>query len=317
MRSIQIVIILIVIMLFGCNGAEARQAETEMDREAIEAELREAREEMREAARRLAELSAMLNEPAIGETIHHVMRQARGPRLGIAIAPSEDPVGVLVRDVFGNSAADEAGLQTGDIIVAANNRPLDSGESPMRVLGESIRAHGSDTPIHLEIVRDGERMTVEADLPEAPATPVPPRVHIEREWRHQDTPDAPMPPDAEAIRERVRHMIGGLGALGPIRLTPMNDGLASYFGTADGLLVLSVPDDGDSQLRAGDVILAINGESVRRTHDAIRLLRHGGRGEEGNAIELDILREGERQTLSIEPDKSPLAWLGHPPVHAE
>lgn len=310
MRSIQILIIVIVILL-GCGSAEARQAETDMDREAIETELREAREEVRDAARRLAELSAMLNEPAIGETIHHVMRQVRGPRLGIAIAPSEDPVGVQVRDVFDDSAADQAGLRTGDIIVAANNRPLDSGESPMRVLGETIRAHGSNAPMHLEIVRDGERMTIEAELPEVPAAPMPPRVHIEREWRHDGMPETPMPPDARAIRERVRHMVGGMGALGPVRLTPMNDGLAHYFGTADGLLVLSVPDDADSQLRAGDVILAINGESVRRMHDAIRLLRRGGRNEAVDAIELEILREGERRTLSIESDESPLAWLGH------
>jgi S1-C subfamily serine protease len=57
---------------------------------------------------------------------------------------------------------------------------------------------------------------------------------------------------------------GGMLVLGGLRVAPVSDGLSSYFGkgSENGLLVLDV-NDSWMPLRAGDVILSVNGTPVR------------------------------------------------------
>lgn len=78
-----------------------------------------------------------------------------------------------------------------------------------------------------------------------------------------------------------------------LQLAPVNADLASYFGAGsqDGLLVLHA--DSSTGLRSGDVILKINGQSVR-TGDGVRLSMNT---RQDNTVE--ILRNGKRETVTM------------------
>jgi S1-C subfamily serine protease len=98
-----------------------------------------------------------------GETIAH-------PRLGI----SGDTVtarlveqfdlkvdkGVLVADVARNSAADEAGLREGDVIVALDGQPIETFDQ----LADTIDAKEVGDEITVTVNRDGEELELKATL---------------------------------------------------------------------------------------------------------------------------------------------------------
>ncbi|HEY8338716.1 MAG TPA: trypsin-like peptidase domain-containing protein [Egibacteraceae bacterium] len=68
--------------------------------------------------------------------------------------------GAIVADVEEGSAAEEAGLQRGDIITAIDGEPVDS----MAGLATKIRSMSPGDEVELTIVRDGEEQTVTATL---------------------------------------------------------------------------------------------------------------------------------------------------------
>jgi serine protease Do len=93
-------------------------------------------------------------------------------RLGVAIAPPRvarrlrravglpERDGVLIRGVERGSAADRAGLERGDLIVAAGERELDR----MDVLYEALDTAGAEGRLELKIVRGAEERTVAVEL---------------------------------------------------------------------------------------------------------------------------------------------------------
>jgi serine protease Do len=60
--------------------------------------------------------------------------------------------------------ADKAGLRNGDIIVGADDRPITS----TRELIDYVSNMGPDTVVELEILRGGERQTLDVKLAERP-----------------------------------------------------------------------------------------------------------------------------------------------------
>jgi serine protease Do len=96
----------------------------------------------------------------------------RRARLGVAIAPPRvarrlrravglpERDGILVRAVERGSAADRAGLERGDLIVAAAGRDLDRIET----LYETLDAAQADAQLELKIVRGAEERTVMVGL---------------------------------------------------------------------------------------------------------------------------------------------------------
>ena len=83
-------------------------------------------------------------------------------------------------------------------------------------------------------------------------------------------------------------------AITGLSMSPVADDLAPYFGDGSeaGLLVLKA-DDSWSPLRAGDVILRVNGSAA--TPERLRAAREGRR-----AITLDVLRRKRELTLAVD-----------------
>jgi C-terminal processing protease CtpA/Prc len=84
---------------------------------------------------------------------------------------------------------------------------------------------------------------------------------------------------------------GGFG----LELADLNTDLGEYFGTKDGVLVLSTPSDSTMPLKAGDVILKIDGREPKSVSQAERILHSYDSGE---TAKLDIMRKQKRMTVS-------------------
>jgi hypothetical protein len=82
----------------------------------------------------------------------------------------------------------------------------------------------------------------------------------------------------------------GSGARFGLSLTELNPGLAEYFSTDAGLLVLDVDEDSDLGLLAGDVIMEVDGRQIEDEADLARILRSY---EEDEAISFTVMRKGQ------------------------
>ena len=72
----------------------------------------------------------------------------------------EDTQGVLVQEVTADSPADDANLQTGDIITALDREAVEDVQG----LRDMIQQHQAGDEVTLTILRDGEEMQVQVTL---------------------------------------------------------------------------------------------------------------------------------------------------------
>jgi S1-C subfamily serine protease len=87
----------------------------------------------------------------------------------------------------------------------------------------------------------------------------------------------------------------GGSPLGRLELAPLNPDLGRYFGTDEGVLVISAPKDSVLQLRGGDVVLAVDGRTPSSPSHLLRILRSY---ESGETFKLDIMRNRKRETIT-------------------
>lgn len=245
-------------------------------------ELREAREQLEAAARRIAELSAGAVRPVIDFT-RELGVMGRRAVLGIGIEDEQD--GVRVVGVTPGGGADEAGIETGDVITAMDGAALVSGEgsSASEVLIAQMGNVDPGDTVVLTVVRDGESREVEIEA-QAPRAP---RFALARPG--SGSGDAP-----HAGGFFFNRPVGRWADMELVELTP---DLGTYFGTETGLLVVRAPRDATLGLQDGDVILEISGRAPMNVGHALRILRSF---EPGEVLELTIMREQRRQTLAVE-----------------
>lgn len=203
----------------------------------------------------------------------------------------EQAGGVYVQTVRDGSPAARAGLRSGDVVVAFDGERVRGVRHFSRLV--------SETPpgrlVRAEVVRDGARQTLEvtpeagerfsAMLPEL-------RREIERGMRalpREFEFDLPVP--GAAAR----------GRLG-ITLTPLTDQLAEYFGVKEGVLVSAVESGSPAAsagVRAGDVITAIDGTSVRTPGDVAAKVRAA---EAGSTLDVRMVREKKERSVKLVPE---------------
>ena len=279
------------ILTSGLGLVSTASAQENADFADAQRELEVAREQLEAAAREVARLSTQANAPAVGRVIREFNITGRRAMLGINIEDSVD--GVVVAGVSPGGPADESGVETGDVIVAIDAASLSGSDvsSPSDVLiGQMAHVNPGDVVV-LGIVRGDEDhdIEVEARVLEAqyfagafasPAVPFP-----QGDFRAGGQP---------SIAFDFTRRIGRWADMELVELTPA---LGAYFGTDEGVLVVSAPLDDALELQDGDVILEIGGRTPSSPEHAMRIL---GSFEPGETLELTIMRNQRRQTLELE-----------------
>jgi membrane-associated protease RseP (regulator of RpoE activity) len=221
-----------------------------------------------------------------------------------------DRYGALISGVTDGSPADKAGIQEGDIITKLDGESLTGGDEEydeeesvpgMRLIERSRELEVGDT-ISVEYRRDGDTMTTDLVVGDFDRSAY--------SWGGEFPQMEAFGRSFDRLRELPEISVRApqsfalsLGATLPgLELTELNPDLGEYFGTEEGVLVVSVPEENELDLKAGDVILQVDGRQVRSPSHAMRILRSYDADEE---ISLRIMRkQREMSVTGVIPERS-------------
>ena len=217
------------------------------------------------------------------------------------------PAGVLIEDVREDSPAQKAGFAEGDVVVEFDGERVRSTRQFTRLVQETP----AEREVQAVVMRDGQRVTLAVQ----PTAREGARTLHDRAWESLIVPRPPRAPAAPAPPEppstpfpRFEYFFSSSGRLG-ITVDSMSEQLADYFGTEDGVLVTAVTSGSAAEkagVKAGDVVVSINGTTVDSPAD---LSRRVHRLEDGDEFTLEIVRDKQKQTLKgkIE-QRQPRRW---------
>jgi S1-C subfamily serine protease len=183
------------------------------------------------------------------------------PWLGVSVRDAEN--GAVVEQVSSDSPAEAAEIEAGDVIVSFNEAEITAAQA----LVEAVQAAAVGDTVTLGLLRGEEELTVEVTLAEFP------------ERGRRDPGDRPNLGGFD--RGETAFIILGVIA------APVDEG----FEVLDTL-----PTAGET-LNIGDIIIAINGDSVKDL-DGQELF--GMMFSLDEPAEITILRDGEEMTVTVE-----------------
>jgi type II secretory pathway component PulC len=293
--------LLAALLSVSAPAAEPGRSASEASTTALQQRLEAAQRRLERTAQEVAELSMSLAEGAQADTGKvRSGRRSKPAVLGVNIDTEADRKrneGVRVLSVTPGSGAYEAGLRSGDVLLAVNNKALkrDDDGSPREKLLALMRGVKPGEKVAVKYRRDGFTKTVDLiarPLPDRPSSEAP-LVARAAQAQRVETPRI-------AIQQAE-------GLLGSAELVPLTPTLGQYFGTDKGLLVVRAPSDESLDIKEGDVILEIDGRTPNSTSHAIRILNSYQPGEE---LSLSVLRRKRRFDIDIViPEDAPRARL--------
>lgn len=226
-------------------------------------------------------------------------------RLGVIVnvrPRSTDSLGAYIEAVTPGGPADQAGIRSGDIVVRLDGKSVLSGgraepaeSAPgLRLVELAAKLEPHDT-VKVEYRRDGKTRTATVVTDQDPWFAVT-RTIPDRQMVRDLVPSRWDPADVRNFTIRSDRL-GALinSPLADLELAPLNPDLGQYFGTSEGVLVISVPDSSELGLRAGDVILSVDGRKPTSPAHLMRILRSYNSDEH---FKLDVLRSHHRQTIT-------------------
>jgi len=184
-----------------------------------------------------------------------------------------DTAGALVQDVIAGGPADKAGIKNGDVIRKLNGQQVDDADQ-FTALVTNMNPGAEAT---LEILRDGQPMTIKATLGERPTN-----------LSAQGGPGA--------VQE------GALRGIAVQNLTPSIREQLSLPGNVTGVVIGNLDPNSPAArtgLQEGDVIESINRQPVRSVADFNRLAAQAN----GQTL-LRVNRQGNGAFVVISPDES-------------
>jgi serine protease Do len=162
-----------------------------------------------------------------------------------------DTHGALVEDVTAKSAAAEAGLRNGDVVIGLNGKPVDDSRHLRLAVGEM----SPGTSVQLEVLRDGKERSFSVTLREMPGQQL-----------TANNNEGPDNVDSDALNGVE---VGNIDENARQQLNLPSD--------VKGALIISVDENSasyDAGLREGDVILEINRQSVHNADEAVEVSKH-------------------------------------------
>ncbi|HEX4389874.1 MAG TPA: PDZ domain-containing protein [Steroidobacteraceae bacterium] len=243
----------------------------------LDKQLEAAQKRLEQAASEVARLSTQLSSHVV-EQVMPTLGMGHGI-IGVQLEPVADGVGARVKEVSPGGPAAEAGIRTGDVIVALNGTDL-KGPEPAREAVRVLHDVKPDSHVSVRVLRDGKTRDFTVTARAAP------ELFAGRDMPYFNFDFSDFPDFSDALARR---------SLMDMELATLTPRLGSYFGSDKGVLVVRAPANGALQLEDGDVILAIDGREPTSGSHATRILRSYQPGEK---LTLRIIRQ--RKTLQLE-----------------
>ena len=196
--------------------------------------------------------------------------------------------GVEVKRVEENSPAARAGLRVNDVILEVNGKPLTEMEQFLHAIAET----SGGTKVTLTIWRSGARKTIAATLDSRQENPF---------FPFPDAPMPPMPPVPSGNWDGNVPLgsLSGSGALVGFEGESLSPQLAEYFGVKEGVLVRTVGPKTPAEragLKAGDVVIKVNGNAVSTPREVSGLVR----ANHSKTASFTVVRNKKEISLSVE-----------------
>ena len=228
-----------------------------------------------------------------------------------------DVRGVAVEKVLDGSPAQSAGLQEGDVIVRFNGQEVGSS----RILTRLVNEVSPDHTARVTVIRGGAERELNVtigkrpmprfnegsfnfkfpdgfphvDIPNIQIPPMPPMPKIDV-MPHIDVPDMPeFHFDHNFAWGFPRRQVG-------VSLIGMTKQMADSFGVKGGAMISEVRENSPAAkagLKAGDIIVEVDGKSVGSDRDLIRAMGEKNQGD----VTLTIVRDRNRQTVKVTPEE--------------
>jgi len=181
--------------------------------------------------------------------------------------------GVIVSDINPGGPAEKAGLKTGDIVVSADDRPIDT----LPALTAAMYLHPLDEVMKVVVLRGNEKQTLYVAVSE-----------------HRDAMDKLM----DTV-DPTKSLVRRLGILA-VDLNDQMRSMVSGLRISGGVVVIARAADligPETGLTTGDVIHSVNKTSI----DSVDSLRAALQGlKPGAPVVLQIERQGQFQWLPFE-----------------
>lgn len=249
--------------------------------------------------------------------------------LGVVLAPNAAASGVKIVAVTPDSPAMRAGLHSGDVVLSIDGKKIaGNGEAAVDAARKMLGDLKQDQVVKIGYARAGKTGTIDVKADQihrvmvfergedGPRTP--------RAWKGDGDRVFMLPDKVQMDIERIgpmRDCAPGnedchLPALVEafrwqgLNLASIDASLGRYFGSSDGVLVISSGDELKG-LQSGDVIQRVGGTAVKSPRDVMRALRDK---DEGQQLKLDVLRDRKPLAVSVAVPKSrPLPFMVPPP----
>jgi S1-C subfamily serine protease len=205
--------------------------------------------------------------------------------------------GAIIKMVAPDSPADKAGLRQGDIILKFGDVKLTGADELLQL----VQAQKPGDDVKVDIIRNGKEKQIDVILGS--------REDLKNSYfkaenlfrKNLNNLPQSYSRTYKFDKSSISDSYIGVG------LESLNDQLGEYFGVEDGkgaLIVEVMPDSPaeKSGLKAGDVIIAVDGDEVTGPEDIRNAV---GDKEKGETIEMTVLRNKERKEMTLEVEETP------------
>jgi S1-C subfamily serine protease len=307
-----------VLALSLASASVAPAQQTQQSRDQLERQLKDLQQQVQELRQQLRDAQGTSRAPrattGVSPRVYSSAPNTRvfmydgKPHLGVSVGlernAATDSIGASLIDVTSGGPAAEAGIKEGDIITKFNGETLtgrypaaddDQSEPGVKLIDLAGRLKDGDT-VKLEYRRGRETKT---------ATVVARKLSEGTGYSFSYGEGNSMSPFFRVAPpgfggtlepgELMRSFVFGGDSWLNLETVSINAELGEYFGTTKGLLVLHTPRDSSLSLKAGDVILGVDGRDVTTATQLMRVLRSYDAGE---TVKLDVMRQKRRVTLT-------------------
>ncbi len=215
--------------------------------------------------------------------------------------------GVIVQSVEKDSPAEKAGIRAGDVILEFVGQPVLS----MAQMSRMVQEMPVGRTVDLVVSRDGKKVNLSAKLAKSEARGIEalvgamPRMERERDLRDRELELRRLLPEGRSFRfsfpEGGRWVVETARPRLGVTLDSISDQMGAFLGVpgGKGALVTTVEKEtpAEGKLKAGDVIVGVDGKSVDSPDGLMRAIRDKGADAK---VDLKIIREKKEMTVSVE-----------------